>query len=84
MLSNATIAKIASLKTPKDQKAAEKKGASPKAMGIVDSSPAPSESPKTKLWKTAAKGSLGTHQSSKVDGKAIAFKATEDTCCRIL
>ena len=48
------------------------------AMGIVNSSPVPPKSTKSKLVKTAAKGPLGTHQSRKVGGKAIALKATED------
>ena len=48
------------------------------AMGIVDSSPMPSKSTKSKLGKTAAKGPLVTQQSSKVVVKAIASKATED------
>jgi hypothetical protein len=48
------------------------------AMGIVDSSPVPPKSTKSKMVKTAAKGPLGTHQSRKVGGKAITLKATED------
>ena len=72
------------MKKRKDEKSAKKKGAPPKSTGIVDSSPAPSNSPKTKLQKIAAKGSPGTHQSSKVDGKAITFKATEETASRLI
>jgi hypothetical protein len=45
-------------------------------MGIFDSSSVPSKSTKSKLVKTAAKGPLGTHQTSKVGVKAIALKAT--------
>ena len=48
------------------------------AKGIGDTSPVPSKSTKSKLGKIATKGPLGTHQSRKVGGKAIALKATED------
>ena len=77
-LSNATMIKLANLKKRKDEKSAKKKGAQPKSTGIVDSSSAIPNSRKTKLQKIGAKGSPGTNQSSKVDGKAITFKATED------
>ena len=66
------------MKKRKDEKSAKKKGAPSKSTGIVDSSSAISNSLKTKLQKIGAKGSPGTNQSSKVDGKAITFKATED------
>ena len=66
MLSNATNARIASLKTRKDQKAAAKRAAPLKTMGIVDSSPVPSKSTKSKHRKSAAKGPLVTRQSGKL------------------